>query len=216
MTFDLGHADSLPSLEAVRLRLAAIPEDDGGSVVTALLEILEQNDRQAAEHAFRVAEVACAIGAQLRLPAGKLARLRLAALLHDIGKLSLPEDVLNKPGPLSDAEWQQVRSHPEYGFQLIVSAVHPEVAHTVRKHCERPDGRGYPEGKHGDEIPLMARILLTADAYDAMLSSRPYREAMSFSETMRNLQVGSGTEFDAETVEALAIVSVKRGWGAAA
>jgi len=218
VTFDLGHDDSPPSLEALRLRLAALAEDDGGSnsIVVTLLEMLEQHDRQAAEHAFRVAEVACAIGAHLRLPAAQLARLRLAALLHDIGKLSLSDDVLNKPGPLSDGEWQQLRSHPEYGYQLIVAAVHPEVAETVRDYCERPDGRGYPDGKQGNQIPMMARILLTADAYDAMQSARPYRPPMSFGETVQNLQAGAGTEFDAEAVEALAIVAAKRGWSAAA
>jgi HD-GYP domain-containing protein (c-di-GMP phosphodiesterase class II) len=154
--------------------------DDRGarrpSAISVLLNLLEQRDRRAAEHAFRVAELASSVGIRLQLPPVKVARLRLASLLHDVGKLSVPDEVLDKPGPLTEDEWQRVRNHPEYAFQMIASSVHPEVAETVLKHCERIDGKGYPHGDAGEEIPMASRILLVADAYDAMLSPIPRAE----------------------------------------
>lgn len=177
--------------------------------------MLEQRDRRAAEHAFRVAELASTIGLRMELPPVKLARLRLAALLHDVGKLSVPEEVLTKPGPLTDDEWQRVKYHPEYAFQMIASSVHPEVAETVRKHCERIDGKGYPRGEEADEIPTLARIILVADAYDAMLSPRPYRLPLSVGEALNNMNEGAGTQFDTQIVGILNEVAREEGWEAA-
>ena len=218
MDTDFGHQDFRPSIEGLRARLAATPLEEGArrpSAVTTLLNLLEQRDRQAAEHAFRVAELASALAMELRLPADSVARLRLAALLHDVGKLSVPEDILSKPGPLTDEEWQRIRFHPEYGYQLIVSSVHPEVSDTVRAHCERLDGGGYPNGKIADQIPTGAKVLLVADAYDAMTSPRPYRPALSPAEALETLADGVGVEFDRDVIVALQHIAAYRDWLAA-
>lgn len=180
-----------------------------------LLDLLEQRDRRAAEHAFRVAELVSQLGVRLELVPVQVARLRLAGLLHDIGKLSVPDEVLEKPGPLTDDEWQRVRNHPAYAFQMIASSVHPQVAETVLKHCERIDGKGYPQGASGDAIPVLSRILLVADAYDAMLSPRPYRLPMTSAEALTNIEQGSGSQFDPMVVAALAEMAHEQGWVAA-
>ena len=216
--FDFDHP--APSIEGIRARLAATPDlDERGarrpSAISVLLNLLEQRDRRSAEHAFRVAELSSRLGIRLGLAPVQVARLRLAALLHDVGKLSVPEEVLDKPGPLTDDEWQRVRNHPEYAFQMIASSVHPEVAETVLKHCERIDGKGYPHGDSGEEIPIASRILLVADAYDAMLSPRPYRLPMTPEEALVNIQAGSGTQFDPEVVAALTGTADDLDWAAA-
>ena len=216
--FDFDHP--APSIEGIRARLAATPEfEDRGvkrpSAISVLLNLLEQRDRRAAEHAFRVAELASTLGIRLALAPVAVARLRLACLLHDVGKLSVPEEVLGKPGPLTDDEWQRVRNHPEYAFQMIASSVHPEVAETVLKHCERIDGKGYPHGESADEIPIASRILLVADAYDAMLSPRPYRLPLTIPEALANIEEGSGSQFDPEVVAALVEAADEHGWAAA-
>jgi HD-GYP domain-containing protein (c-di-GMP phosphodiesterase class II) len=216
--FDFDHP--APSIEGIRARLAATPEfEDRGvkrpSAISVLLNLLEQRDRRSAEHAFRVAELASELSIRLQLAPVSVARLRLACLLHDVGKLSVPEEVLDKPGPLTDDEWQRVRNHPEYAFQMIASSVHPEVAETVLKHCERIDGKGYPHGETAAEIPIASRILLVADAYDAMLSPRPYRLPLSVGEALANIESGSGSQFDPEVVAALMEAAAAHGWAAA-
>ena len=217
--FHLDH--DLPSVEGVRVRLAATsPWLEPGAwtedrhrprSLGALLNLLERGDRRSAEHAFRVADIAAALGVRLGMGPVDVARLRLASLLHDVGKLSVPEEVLHKPGPLSEAEWRRVHAHPEYGFQMVASAVHPDVAATIRMHCERLDGRGYPTGARGAEIPIAARVLLVADAFDAMRSDRPYRAALDTGEALANLRRGAGSEFDAKVVQALHLIAYEQG-----
>lgn len=205
------HEDYRPTLESLRARLAATSPWTVGSeaasrrpsAVGMLLNRLERRDRQAAEHAFRVADLASTLGSRMGLAPVQSARVRLAGLLHDIGKLSLPDDVLYKAGPLTPAEWSRLRYHPEYGYQMIVASVHPEVSETVLAHCERLDGGGYPQGRRAPEIPALARVLLVADAYDAMLSPRPYRPALEPARALENIRAGVGTEFDPQVVAAL-------------
>ena len=216
--FDFDHP--APSIEGIRARLAATLEfEDRGvkrpSAISVLLNLLEQRDRRAAEHAFRVAELASTLSIRLGLAAVAVARLRLACLLHDVGKLSVPDEVLDKPGPLTDDEWQRVRNHPEYAFQMIASSVHPEVAETVLKHCDRIDGKGYPHAEAAEEIPISSRILLVADAYDAMLSPRPYRLPLTIGEALANIEEGSGSQFDPEVVAALVETADEHGWAEA-
>ena len=219
--FDFVHPT--PTVESIRARLAATPtfetNPDGStrrpSAITVLLNLLEQRDRRATEHAFRVAELSSLLGIRLELKPVRIARLRMAALLHDVGKLGVPEEVLAKAGPLSDEEWQRVRYHREYAFQMIAAAVHPEVADTVLKHCERIDGKGYPHGESGEEIPMLARVLLVADAYDAMLSPRPYRLPLSVDDALNNISAGSGSQFDGDVVKMLNVLAEQEDWAAA-
>jgi putative nucleotidyltransferase with HDIG domain len=146
-----------------------------------------------------------AIGRTLSLSADDLEVLRLGALLHDIGKIGVPDDVLRKPGALTDAEFDAIKQHPVLGARILRSV--PFLARhipIVELHHERPDGRGYPNGLRGDDIPLAARIVHVADAYDAMTSARAYRGARPSGDALRELWRCAGTEFHAEIVGALA------------
>ena len=175
-----------------------------GPVVGALLAALRMRVPYLAEHSVRVAELAPLIGEGLGLSVARLGRLRLAALLHDVGMLGVPDSILVKPGPLDDAEWDVVRDHPQNGFELIVDAVHVEVAEAVLCHHERMDGAGYPRGLAGGEVPLLARILLVADAFDAMTMPRSYQRSLTRTDALAELRLNVGTQFDQEVVEVLA------------
>ena len=155
-------------------------------------------------HGVRTAILAAALARRLGLDAGTVRRLRLAALLHDIGKVGVPGAVLRKPGPLTDEEWAAVRRHPEVGAEIVarVPGLTP-VAEIILAHHERWDGSGYPRGLKGEEIPVEARILAVADVYDALRSDRPYRPAWSEEEALSYIRAQSGRLFDPRVVEAL-------------
>jgi HD-GYP domain-containing protein (c-di-GMP phosphodiesterase class II) len=127
-----------------------------------------------------------------------------AALLHDVGKVAIPDGVLNKPGPLDEGEWKVMREHPVIGERILraIPGMGP-IARIVRHEHERFDGSGYPDGIAGDQIPIGARIILACDAYHAMTSTRPYREAMTHGEAIRELVDGAGTQFDPAVTEML-------------
>lgn len=135
-------------------------------------------------------------------PEEEIVLLRLAAQLHDIGKIGIPEAILHKPGPLNDDEWNVMRRHPQIGQQILTQArgQFGLVSHIVVAHHERWDGQGYPYKLAQQEIPLGARILSVIDAYDAMTSSRPYREALPLAEAYAELQRGAGSQFDPQVV----------------
>ena len=173
--------------------------------IRALAAALDARDPYTAGHSERVSVLSVAIGRQLGLPAEAVEIVRLGALLHDIGKIGIPDNVLRKPGALTAAEYDTIKQHPVLGARILRSvpflAPHLEI---VELHHERPDGRGYPHGLHGDDIPLAARIVHVADAYDAMTSARAYRRARPDGEALRELWRCAGTEFHAEIVGALA------------
>ena len=123
-------------------------------------------------------------------------------MLHDIGRLTLPDSLLSNSGALSEAEWTLIRSHPKSAYDMLTGAFEPEVTKIVLTHHEHLDGSGYPNGLSGDDIPVAARIVLVADAYDAMTSYRLYRGAMSVDTALNELQAEAGAQLDADVVEA--------------
>jgi putative nucleotidyltransferase with HDIG domain len=177
-----------------------------GARVRVLMARLEAKDRSTEEHTRRVAEWAVAIGEQLGLSAGRLRDLALAGLLHDIGKLSIPDAILGKPGALTDAEMDVIRRHPVMGDDLLRELGYPaQIRRGVRGHHERLDGSGYPDGLRGDELDLETRILAVADVWDALVSPRVYRGAWTPERAMGLLAVD--TEFDARCVAALRAIT---------
>jgi putative nucleotidyltransferase with HDIG domain len=173
--------------------------------IRALAAALDARDPYTAGHSERVSVVSVAIGRELGLADEALEIVRLGALLHDIGKIGVPDEVLRKPGPLTAAEYDAIKHHPVLGA-LILRPVPFLSRHLpiVELHHERPDGRGYPYGLRGDDIPIAARIVHVADAYDAITSARAYRRARPSGDALRELWRCAGTEFHAEIVGALA------------
>ena len=173
--------------------------------IRALATALDARDPYTAGHSERVSVLSVAIGRSLGLSHDDLEVLRLGALLHDIGKIGVPDRILMKPGPLTEAEFASIRQHPVLGARILRSVpfLAPHIP-IVELHHERPDGRGYPLGLRGDDIPLAARIVHVADAYDAITSARAYRGARPPSAALHELWRAAGTEFHAEVVGALA------------
>jgi putative nucleotidyltransferase with HDIG domain len=177
-----------------------------------LAKVIDARDPFAAGHAATVAGYAAAIAAKLGLQAERLENVRQAALLHDIGKLGIPESILFKPGRLTDDEYTRIKTHAALGGEFLETSqglrhLAPWVAH----HHERWDGRGYPHGLRGDEIPLEARILAVCDAVEAMASDRPYHRAMSLDEIITELRLGAGTQFDPAVVQAFISIVEQKG-----
>jgi diguanylate cyclase (GGDEF)-like protein/putative nucleotidyltransferase with HDIG domain len=168
-----------------------------------VVETIDAHGLHPGAHSANVASYSVALGQLLGLDRERVARLRRAALLHDIGKTSVPAEILAKPGPLTQEEWEQVRRHPAIGAAMLAHAGFDEEAAWVRHHHERIDGTGYPDGLAGDEIPLEARILCVAACFEAMTSQRPYRDGMRIVDAVAELRSAAGTQFDARVVEAL-------------
>ena len=178
-------------------------EDRGSSLaaVLALTEVLDIRDAGTSAHSQTVGRYAETIAHGLGLSEELVERVKLAGILHDVGKIAVPDAVLRKPGPLDDDEFAQMKKHPEVGALIVDGAEMKDVASWVIAHHERPDGRGYPHGLIGDEIPLEARILAVADAYEAMTVDRVYRKALSVEKAREELIRCSGTQFDPRVVE---------------
>jgi len=172
--------------------------------LASLSNALEAKDAVTSEHTEEVVRLAVAVAAELDLDLEAVRTVELGAVLHDIGKVRVPEAILNKPGPLDEAEWAIMRTHPEVGEQIVrpiqsLQAILPIVRH----HHERWDGTGYPDRLSGRAIPVGARIVAVCDAYRAMTENRPYREALGPDEARRELEEGSGSQFDPDCVAAL-------------
>jgi diguanylate cyclase (GGDEF)-like protein/putative nucleotidyltransferase with HDIG domain len=174
--------------------------------IMAVLDMAEAVDLRfsgSARHSETVGRYAEMTARELGLPERRVSRIRLAGILHDIGKATVPNSILHKPGPLSDREYDVIKRHPELGAQMLEHPSLADVREWVAMHHERPDGSGYPLGLPGSFVPLEASIVAVADAYEAMTSDRPYREAIGYEEAMDELRRCAGTQFDAAVVEAL-------------
>ncbi len=172
-------------------------------VVGMMLAALRMRAPWLAEHSIRVAELSTQIGTVLELKVFELERIRLTGLLHDVGMLAVPDAVLMKTDSLTEDDWQAIHAHAASGYELIVDAVHEDVAEAVLSHHEQLDGAGYPRGLKGQEIPLFARIVLVADAYDAMMSERPHRPRMGPRQALAELRAHAGSRFDPDVVRAM-------------
>jgi len=178
--------------------------------VKSLAEALEAKDPYTNGHSKRVTEVTVTLATEASLPELQLDRIRLAGLVHDIGKIGIPEQILHKPDKLTDAEYEMIKEHSVIGQRILRPIIRDqEVLRIVRHHHERYDGSGYPDGISGDAIPECVRLIAVADTYDAMTSNRPYRKALT-PEIARELIVkGSGTQFDPEAVELFLATEMK-------
>jgi HD-GYP domain-containing protein (c-di-GMP phosphodiesterase class II) len=173
----------------------------------ALAAALEAKDSYTADHARSIADLAMEVGIELHLSNSAIEDLRYGGIFHDVGKIAIPDAIINKPGPLTDEEFEVIKQHPAIGAEILAPVPFLYGVRTIVRHAhEHWDGRGYPEGLSGQQIPLGARIVLAVDAYHAMTSNRPYREAMSHEEACSELREHSGTQFDPEVVEALLAV----------
>jgi len=183
--------------------------------ILQLARSVEEKDEATEGHCHRLERLAIATGEKLNLTGDQLVALSYAAYLHDVGKVKVPDEILNKPGPLTDEEWGEMRKHPDYGAQMLAGKDFlQDAARIVRAHHERYDGSGYPRGLSGDDIPIEARIIAVVDAYDAMISDRPYRKALSKGTVIAELEKNSGSQFDPLVVQAfLSVVGGSNGEG---
>ena len=194
-------------IELSRRRLEIMSEQ----TITCLARTIDAKDNYTNGHSFRVSMYSEQLAQALRLSADDCSALRYEGLLHDIGKISIPDAVLNKKGKLTDDEYATIKNHTSAGYFILQSTTAiPGAAITAKYHHERWDGKGYPEGLKGEDIPLHARILAIADAYDAMTSNRVYRNALTDDTVIKELENGCGTQFDPKLCE-LFIKLVKTG-----
>ena len=157
-------------------------------------------------HVHRVSSLASAVGRQMALDADDVDRLATVGALHDIGKIHVDPTILAKPGPLETIELTRLRRHPEIGFAMTVDLFDREVAEAILFHHERFDGEGYPFGLRAEEIPLLARVVLVADAFDAITSHRSYQPALSVDHAIGEITGHAGTQFDPDVVDAFLTV----------
>ena len=197
-----------------RVRLAQLTELNGAYRGTAMVlaEVVDADDAYTGMHTRDVVELSVAVATRMGLDADRLRNVEFGALLHDVGKVAIPNEIINKPGPLTDDEWTVMRSHTIAGQRMLdrVGGAMREVGVIVRASHERWDGAGYPDGLKGEEIPLEARIICGCDAFNAMTTTRSYRAAMAPAVAAAELVRCSGTQFDPAVVEAIiAVVGVE-------
>jgi putative nucleotidyltransferase with HDIG domain len=186
-------------------RLAAGPDRAARyRAAASLAKAVDARDVYTGSHSERVAELAARVAARIGADMETIELTRLAASLHDLGKLAIPEEILRKPGELTESERLVLERHPHIGYRMLESLGVDPVAQWVLHHHERWDGSGYPDGLPGEEIPLGARIIFVADAYDAMTSDRVYRARLSEEDAMIELVRCAGSQFDPDVVAALA------------
>jgi HD-GYP domain-containing protein (c-di-GMP phosphodiesterase class II) len=192
----------LASPEAFRIKLL---EEQASllrnSVICAFTQLLDLKDLNTGVHSTRLAEWGLRVGQKLGLDESTLRNLEVAALLHDIGKVGIPDAILRKPSKLDPEEYALIKKHPDYGWAVLrMLPGFESAALDILHHHESVDGSGYPAGLRNSEIPIVSRIVCVIDAYDAMVSSRPYRKGLPFREAARRLIASSGTQFDAAVV----------------
>lgn len=174
----------------------------GNAITTIMRTLYEKNPREE-RHSSRVSELCQAIGKELKLSRIDIQKLKVVGMLHDIGKIAIEESILNKPGSLTKEEFEEIKKHPDIGFRILSSSFEmKELANLTLFHHERWDGKGYPQGLKGEEIPVLSRIISVADSYDAMTSDRPYRRALTKEEAIDQILENLGSQFDPRIAKA--------------
>ncbi len=165
--------------------------------VQALASLLDLRDGYTGQHSGTVVALCEQVARRVGVTGDELEHLRIAAHLHDLGKIGVPDEILHKPGPLNDTEWAIMREHPVWGARALETIPgFRDAARAVRHHHERWDGGGYPDGLAGEEIPIAARVIAVCDAYEAMTSTRPYRPALAEPVARERIVAGTGSQFD--------------------
>jgi diguanylate cyclase (GGDEF)-like protein/putative nucleotidyltransferase with HDIG domain len=184
----------------IKRKLLESPSNRSATINAIVKTLYEKNSREEA-HSKRVSKLSSAIGQAMGLKESEIDKIKTAGLLHDIGKITISNEVLEKRGPLEAVEWEEIKHHPETAYRILCGVAEmADLAETVRQHHERWDGKGYPRGLSGEEITLAARIICVADSFDAMTSERPYRSGMPVQEAREELRRQTGTQFDPEVV----------------
>jgi putative nucleotidyltransferase with HDIG domain len=215
---DLVLAAALRALREARHRaeglagppiLAEVPAGSGSDMpvsekAAAFMKPLEARDPLIGDHLKAVSRLASRIGSRMSLPTDRMDALALGALLHDVGKIGVPDQILHKPGRLTDEEYEVIKRHPVVGAEMLAPVEElAQAVPVVRHHHERFDGRGYPDGLRGEDIPLAARVISVADAFDSMVRDRPYGYGISRQAALEEVERNSGTQFDPRVVRAL-------------
>ena len=192
-------ADQMDALIAQQKREKELTRE----IIEAFAKVVDLKDSYTQGHSFRVAEYTDMLARELGCDDETVEKFHNIALMHDIGKIGVPDVVLNKPGKLTDDEYELIQSHAERGYEVLKNiSIMPEIAIGAREHHERPDGKGYPLGLKGDEMPLVAQIIAVADCFDAMYSNRPYRARMNFDKVVSIIKGAAGTQLSAKVVDA--------------
>jgi len=202
---DLALLENVARVVAIAIKNSRLLEDIQEGylrTITTLALIIDARDPYTKRHSENVTRYSLSIADEMRLPADQKEIIRRASLLHDIGKIAIRDDVLLKPGKLTDTEFEQIKTHSMWGEEIVKSLPFlKEVSALVRQHHERYDGRGYPDGKKGREIEIGARIMAVADTFDAMTTDRPYRKALTLAVASQELGKNKETQFDPEAVD---------------
>ncbi len=171
------------------------------SILSAVVATVYERSEETEAHALRLSDISKKIALKLGLPQSEIDEIEVFAMLHDIGKVGIDDRILNKPGRLTEEEWTIMKKHPEIGYRIAKASPELEVvAEYILAHHERWDGKGYPKGLAGEDIPLPSRIIAIADTYDAMTEDRVYRKALSEEEAVREIIANSGKQFDPQIV----------------